>query len=385
MRILIINSEYPPIGGGAGNASANIARELVTLGQEVIVLTAHFGDLPRQTEQDGIQIVRIKALRRRLDRSSALEQIIFMLASSVYTLRGLSRWRPDVIIAFFGVPSGAAAWGANIFSGVPYFVSLRGGDVPGFRPYDFAFYHKLVAPMLRLIWRRSSGLVANSAGLKELAQAFDSNVPISIIPNGVDLQRYYPSERDWHPVRMLFVGRLVYQKGVDILLAALEGLKSHPWELFLVGDGPERETLQSMVQEYDLTERVHFKCWLDGDALSEQLQQANLFVFPSRHEGMPNAVLEAMACGLPVIASRIAGNEELVRDGENGLLVPPENPDALRNALVELMENPALRQQMGTASRQRVEANYSWSQIASDYLALIKTVSSTQYPIPSDQ
>jgi len=291
MRILIINSEYPPIGGGAGNASANIARELVKLGQEVTVLTAHFGDLPREAQQDGVQILRIKALRRRLDRSSALEQIVFMVASSITTLMLLRTWRPDVIIAFFGVPSGAAAWCANIFSGIPYYVSLRGGDVPGFRPYDFAFYHKLIAPLLRRIWRRSLGLIANSAGLRDLAVAFDDRVPIDVISNGVDLKYYAPAERDWEQPRILFVGRLVYQKGLDLLFDALKDLTHYPWQLFLVGDGPERESLESLVRKYGLSDRVQFLNWLDGDALVTQLQDANLFVFPSRHEGMPNAVL----------------------------------------------------------------------------------------------
>ncbi len=378
MRILIINSEYPPIGGGAGNASANIARELVKLGQEVTVLTAHFGDLPRETQQDGVQILRIKALRRRLDRSSALEQIIFMVASSISTLASLRTWRPDVIIAFFGVPSGAAAWCANIVSGIPYYVSLRGGDVPGFRPYDFAFYHKLIAPLLRRIWRRSSGLVANSTGLKNLAAAFDDRVPIDVIPNGVDLQYYAPADRDWEQTRILFVGRLVYQKGLDLLFDALKDLTHHPWQLSLVGDGPERELLELLTQKYGLSDRVQFQNWLNGDALVSQLQEANLFVFPSRHEGMPNAVLEAMACGLPVVASRIAGNEELVVDGENGLLVAPEDARALRNALTELIANATQRQKMGAASRQFVEASYSWSRIAKQYLALVETVNSIQ-------
>ena len=372
MRILIINSEYPPIGGGAGNASANIARELVRLGHEVTVMTAHFGDLPRATNLDGVQILRIKAMRRHLDRSSAIEQIVFMIASSFYTLNLIRKWRPDVIIAFFGVPSGAAAWCANIISGIPYYISLRGGDVPGFRPYDFALYHKLIAPFLRRIWRRSSGLVANSTGLKNLAVAFNDRVPISVIPNGVDLKYYAPVERDWDQPRMLFVGRLVYQKGLDILFEALKDLTSHPWKLSLVGDGPQREKLQSIVHQYGISDRVHFKCWLDGDDLVTQLQEANLFVFPSRHEGMPNAVLEAMACGLPVIASHIAGNEELVIDGENGLLVPSEDSVALRDAMSELLGSPSKRQRMGATGRQFIEANYSWSQIANQYLALIE-------------
>ncbi|MBM3145379.1 MAG: glycosyltransferase family 4 protein [Chloroflexi bacterium] len=375
MRILIINSEYPPVGGGAGNASANIARELANFGQDVTVLTVRYGDLPRQTKQDGLQIMRIKALRRHLDRSSALEQIIFMFASSFHTLALLRKRQPDVIVAFFGVPSGAAAWCANLLAGIPYLISLRGGDVPGFRPYDFALYHKLVAPFLRWIWRRSSGLVANSRGLKSLAEAFDSSVPITVIPNGVDLHRYAPGSRDWQPPRMLFVGRLVYQKGVDLLFEALQGLKSQPWELSLVGDGPERATLQKLARKQGISERVHFRGWLDGEAVLDQFRQANLFVFPSRHEGMPNAILEAMACGLPVIASRIAGNEELVMDGENGLLVPPEDSNALRNALSELLEDSTRRKQMGAASRQRVEANYSWSQIAEHYLALLEKIS----------
>ncbi|MEW6406656.1 MAG: glycosyltransferase family 4 protein [Chloroflexota bacterium] len=374
MRILIINSEYPPVGGGAGNASANIARELANFGQDVTVLTVRYGDLPRQTKQDGLQIMRIKALRSRLDRSSALEQIVFLLASSFHTLALLRKWRPDVIVAFFGVPSGAAAWCANLLTGIPYLISLRGGDVPGFRPYDFALYHKLVAPFLRWIWRRSSGLVANSRGLKNLAEAFDSSVPIKIIPNGVDLHRYAPGSRDWQPPRMLFVGRLVYQKGVDLLFEALQDLKSHPWELSLVGDGPERAALQKLARKQGISERVHFRGWLDGEAVLDQFRQANLFVFPSRHEGMPNAILEAMACGLPVIASHIAGNEELVMDGENGLLVPPEDSNALRNALGELLEDSTRRKQMGAASRQRVEANYSWEQVAREYLGRIEDV-----------
>jgi len=374
MRILIINSEYPPIGGGAGNASANIARELVSLGQEITVLTAHFGTLPREVVQDDLHLIRIGALRRRLDRSSAFEQIIFMVASCFHTLRLMRKWRPDVIVAFFGVPSGAAAWCANIIAGIPYLISLRGGDVPGFRPYDFALYHKLVAPLLRLIWRRSAGLVANSWGLRNLAEAFDSNAPINVIPNGVDLLRYAPSKREWDSPRLLFVGRLVYQKGIDILLEALEGIKSRPWELSLVGDGPERETLHTLAKQYGILDRVSFKSWLDGDALLDQFHQANLFVFPSRHEGMPNAILEAMACGLPVIASSIAGNEELVIDGETGLLTHPEDPDALRRSLIELLENSDRRQQMGLASRQRVDAEYSWGQITREYLALIEDV-----------
>jgi glycosyltransferase involved in cell wall biosynthesis len=372
MRILIINSEFPPIGGGAGKASANLSRELVAMGQEVTVLTSSFADLPPDECLDGVQVVRIKALRRKQDRSSALEQIIFMVLSCFATLGLMRRWRPDITLAYFGVPSGPAALLARIFYGIPYVVSMRGGDVPGFRPYDFATYHKLVAPLLRIIWHRAEVLVANSTGLQDLAQKFDSRVPMEVIPNGVDIERYVANQRQWEPTRILLVGRLVYQKGIDLLVQALADLQSLNWTLSLVGDGPELDNIQSQATALGIADRIRYENWLTGDDLLQQYQAANLFVFPSRHEGMPNAVLEAMACGLPVVASRIAGNEELVVPGETGILVPAEDVPALKDALADLISNVARRQKMGAAARLHVEQNYAWNQIARQYLTLMQ-------------
>lgn len=383
MRILIINSEFPPIGGGAGKASANLSRELAAMGQEVTVLTASFADLSADEVIDGVRVLRIRALRRKLDRSSALEQIIFMVMSCFAALGLVRRWRPDIIVAFFGVPSGPSAWLANIFYGIPYVISMRGGDVPGFRPYDFATYHKLVSPLLRLVWHRAAVLVANSTGLQDLAQKFDARVPMKVIPNGVNIARYLDVKREWQPARMLLVGRLVYQKGIDLLLDALAELKSLDWTLSLVGDGPQAENLQAQAEALGIAERIRLESWLSGDELVAQYQAANLFVFPSRHEGMPNAVLEAMACGLPVVASCIAGNEELVVPGETGLMVPPEDVPALRDALAALILDAPRRQAMGQAARRYIESHYAWDQIAGKYLALLQKL--LEIDIPSEE
>src|SRR3989304_2750326 len=153
MRILVINSEYPPIGGGAGNASANIARCLASLGHRVTVLTARFDDQPHLETRDGVTIHRIPALRRRQDRSNAFEQLTFIASASLQTFGLIRQIKPNATLAFFGVPSGAVAWLLKKLYRIPYIVSLRGGDVPGFRPYDFKAYHKLMGPFLRVIWR----------------------------------------------------------------------------------------------------------------------------------------------------------------------------------------------------------------------------------------
>ncbi|MCL4531124.1 MAG: glycosyltransferase family 4 protein [Chloroflexi bacterium] len=372
MKILLLNSEYPPIGGGAGNASANIARLLVKMGNEVLLLTSHFDDFARDEICDGVRIVRVSALRRKMDRSSALEQISFIFAASFRTLGLARQFKPDVTLAFFGLPSGAAALFIKWFYRIPYVVSLRGGDVPGFRPYDFRMYHKMAAPFLRVIWHNASAVVANSKGLHNLASAFDSTIEIPIIPNGVDLKKFSISERDWSLPRILSVGRVVYQKGFDLAMRALADLKDLEWQWSIAGDGPQMSVLQAKVKEHGLQNRIHFLGWLTADQLKEQYAAANMFLFPSRHEGMPNAVLEAMASGLPVVATHIAGSEELVVDGETGRLVPPEDANALRESLRPFLVDAQMREQMGRAARQRVESSFSWNRVAEQYESILE-------------
>jgi len=382
MRILIINSEYPPIGGGAGNASAHIAYCLAKMGHEITVVTSRFKNLPRKEQFDNLTIHRIPALRRRQDRSNALEQIIFIISASFWILRHaqddalnlLRHYKPNATLAFFGVPSGAVAWFLKIVYRIPYVVSLRGGDVPGFRPYDFRSYHKLLAPFLRIIWKNASAIVANSIGLRDLAIKFDSRFEIPIIPNGVDLKTYKTENRNKTSPHLLSVGRVVYQKGFDIALRALADLKDLKWEWHIAGDGPQMDALKSLAQELGIDKRILFLGWQSREQLIEQYKWSNLFLFPSRHEGMPNAVLEAMASGLPVIASRIAGNEELVVDGETGILFPTEDVDSLRVALKKILNDVSLRRQMGEASRRRVEERYSWENTAKQYALLLKRV-----------
>jgi glycosyltransferase involved in cell wall biosynthesis len=374
MRILVINSEYPPIGGGAGNACANISRCLASLGHEVNVLTAHYNDLPYLETHEGVAVHRIFALRRRQDRSGALEQLAFIASASIKSLTLVRQIHPNVTLAFFGMPSGAVAWLLRVVYKIPYIISLRGGDVPGFRPYDFKTFHKLIGPFLRIIWRQASTVIANSNGLHDLARAFDSRIDIPIIPNGVDVTRFDAGDRDWSTAQILSAGRVVYQKGLDLGLRALAQLKAFDWEWRIAGDGPLMDGLRSLAHELGIAERVTFLGWQSREEMAKDYHQANLFLFPSRHEGMPNAVLEAMASGLPVVATRIAGSEELVVDGVTGVLVKPEDVDSLRDGLRRLIVDEAMRRQMGQASRQRVEQEYSWDMVARQYSQFLEKI-----------
>jgi len=173
---------------------------------------------------------------------------------------------------------------------------------------------------------------------------------------------------------LLSVGRLVHQKGLDLAMHALAELKDLEWEWCIAGDGPQINVLRTLANELGIQDRISFPGWRSHAELMECYQGSNLFLFPSRHEGMPNVVLEAMASGLPVVASRIAGNEELVLDGETGLLFPSEDVESLCVALRKLLIDSSQRQKMGNASRRRVEALYSWENTAQRYALLLERV-----------
>ena len=185
-------------------------------------------------------------------------------------------------------------------------------------------------------------------------------------------QKFQATARAWTPPRILSVGRVVYQKGYDVALDALVSLKDLEWEWHIVGDGPHLDALRAMLEKYGLEDRVHFMGWEAANDVKLEYARANLFLHPSRHEGMPNAVLEAMASGLPVIATRIAGNEELVLDTITGLLVPNEDPAALGIALRQLLVETDRRHEMGMAARRRVEQSFGWKRVAEEYKSILE-------------
>jgi glycosyltransferase involved in cell wall biosynthesis len=373
MRILCINYEYPPLGGGAGNATAHIAKEMVLLGAEVQVLTSAFEGFARLEQVDGFTIRRIPTVRRHEEKCAAWEMAVFMVSACLYVPMLARTFKPDAVIAFFGIPSGPSAWLCKAIHGIPYVVSLRGGDVPGFQPYDLARMHTLTGPLIRFLWQRAGAVVPNSAGLAALAKSFEPRCDYSVIPNGADTILFSPrnTERKPGPVRLFCHGRVVYQKGLDVLLAALGLLPPDlSWELHIAGDGPQRPELENQANILGIADRVFFKGWMRRPELTVVMREMDIFAFASRDEGMPNAVLEAMASGLPVVATRITGNEELVVPEKTGLLVSSESPDELAVALSRLIQNEALRSAMGRSGRQKVEEEYSWASVAARYLAL---------------
>lgn len=374
MKILVINYEFPPLGGGGGRASAHIAKELSKKGHEVKVLTSYFNGLPKKEKKEGYEINRILVFRHHLDRCSVIEMTIFMLGGSFSALKIAKSFKPKVVIAFFGIPSVPLAYLIKKLYNIPYIISLRGGDVPGFSPKELRFYHFALNPVISFLWRNSSAIVANSNGLKELALKFSRRANIDIIPNGIDFEIFHPplshAKKNIHQI--LFVGRMSKQKGIAYLIEAISKLPEEV-NLDLVGDGPLRGELEILAKNLGVYKKIHFSGWLSQDEIIKKYQEADLFVLPSLDEGMPNCILEAMACGLPIVATDVSGSRELIHSGKNGILVPPMDSKALAKAIQKCLNDEFLKNQMKKIG-QILVSRYSWEKVAEEYLKICQKV-----------
>ncbi|MGE5193698.1 MAG: glycosyltransferase [Deltaproteobacteria bacterium] len=205
---------------------------------------------------------------------------------------------------------------------------------------------------------------------------------IVVIPNGVDVGKFSvarPADLSAFGIApgsqlLLTIGRLDRQKGLhDLLEAAALVIPRHPQARFLlVGEGPERPAIERSIREKGLTDRVHLTGWRSD--IPELLSAGYALVLSSLWEGMPNVILEAMAAGLPVAATRVEGVSELVHEGQTGLLVPPESPQALAAALESLLTDPLRAKAMGQAGRERVTAEFSWEKMAAAYNELYQSI-----------
>jgi glycosyltransferase involved in cell wall biosynthesis len=374
MNLLIINYEFPPVGGGGGIATYYIARELSRKDYTVTVLTSHFKELRWYEEVEGIHVYRVPVMRKRRDYCSVAEMASFILTSFPMLLYLLFKHRYDLIHIFFGVPSGPLGYIAKKLFGIPYLIRMGGGDVPGFRPFQYKHLYILLTPLLRILWRNAEFLVANSKGLRKMADHIFPALPIHIIPNGVDIHRFTNgnARSSADVVRILFVSRLIMRKGLQFLIEAVPDIlqqANSPFEIKVVGDGPDKEKLLQQIEQFGVAEKFRFCGYIDHGKLPEYYLDADIFVLPSLAEGMPNVVLEAMGSGLPVVATRVPGSEELIHHGENGYLVAPSDSQSLAQAIISLINDRVLRKRMGKQSKEIV-SQYTWKSIAEQYIEL---------------
>ncbi len=378
VKIMFINYEFPPVGGGAGNACYFIARDLAAMGHRIAVITSLFGTLPREEVREGVRIYRIPTLRKRIYQCALHEMGVFCLSLYWHGLRLAEAEKPDVVVIFFAVPFGYFGPIVKARHRIPYVVSLRGGDVPGFCGTGIERLQKLFTPVFKQVCTRASRVIANSEGLAQLAKK-SVEMDVQVIPNGVDAKSIGP--RDGRVpdqgVRFVFVGRLTRQKGLHYLVEAHRILQDRAgrFTTTIVGDGPLRKEIEDLARKV-VVNNMRFTGWLTRPEVLHKLGESDVFVLPSVDEGMPNVVLEAMASGLPVIGSRVSGMEELVTHGKSGYLVAPGNCAEFAQRMITYIENGEKTAIHGKISR-RIAETMDWGKTAKAYERVIQSARQT--------
>ncbi|MHC4325383.1 MAG: glycosyltransferase family 4 protein, partial [Planctomycetota bacterium] len=278
----------------------------------------------------------------------------------------------DLAHAFFGFPTG---WLCYRRAGkLPYIISLRGSDVPG-RHARLQFDYKVLAPAFRAIWKKASALVACSEGLKERSLLFMPSAVIDVIPNGVELDRFFPAETEKKSemLGLLTVGRLSVTKRIDMLIDAVEILHRTACKvrLTVVGGGQMEKQFRKIVAEKELSDVIRITGRLDSKKMPEVYRRNDIFISASMQEGMSNAMLEAMASGLPIVTTRCEGLTELI-DG-NGLIVEQDNVEEIAKSVKRLADDPELRKQMSAAARKQA-AKFDWANLAKQYIQVYRTI-----------
>ncbi|NOY45290.1 MAG: glycosyltransferase family 4 protein [Deltaproteobacteria bacterium] len=241
----------------------------------------------------------------------------------------------DLIDAHFVYPDGYAAVRLGRRFGVPVVVSARGTDVN--------LYPDLRGIGAQVGWtlQHAHALVAVSRGLRERMIVLGADpARCHLVPNGVDLDRFSTRERPTaEPPRLLTACNLVPGKGVDVVVRAVAGLGPEA-ELWVAGDGPERPRLEALARDLGLEGRVQFLGRVPHDEMPGLYARVHIFCLASRAEGCPNVVLEALASGVPVVATRVGGIPEWVEEGRTGFLAEPGDPEAFRAALSRALAHP---------------------------------------------
>ncbi|MFN3420616.1 MAG: glycosyltransferase [Armatimonadota bacterium] len=234
--------------------------------------------------------------------------------------------------------------------------------------------------VLTFLPKQVDHFIAISKGIRRKTQAL-LGIPddrFTVIPNGIEMTRIREmsamvdnDQPKKSSLRLVTVGRLHPAKGIDVLLHALAKInhQGHSWECYILGDGPERLRLMQLARELELDERISFVGYERNPYI--WLRKADIFVSPSRWETFGIAIVEAMALGLPVIATATDGAVDIIDDGVDGLLVPVEDASALADAITELMHNPSLRQRLGEKAKQKAQ-QFDAPLIAQQYAELLE-------------
>lgn len=373
MKILMLNYEYPPLGGGAGRISMNISNELQNLGYKVTVVTSWFDGL---SEHEFInnkpEIIRIKSKRSKQYQSNPLEMYDWMNKSWKYLKQLALSDQFDLCFANFTIPGGWLALKIKKKFNIPYCIISHGHDIPWFFKRQMFVFHSLTYFLIKKICNHADYLFVQSQYMKQNADKFlgkKDAAKIVLIYNGITPRKIDLHKRKESPLMVLFVGRFVKQKSPLTFIKAMFRLSRMqiPYQAYMIGDGVMRKKMEHLIGKLKLR-HVKITGWLSDDEVWKFYERAHIMVMPSLIEGMSISNIEALSAGLYLIATPVSGNHELLTCCNNGKLVPIKNDREIANVIQKFYFEQYLPKQFTSELNiEKFNEMFLWSNIVKQY------------------
>lgn len=375
MNILLVNYEYKPQCGGAGFATYNLAKELNRQGQHVELLIGWDYRFGSPEILDNVQTYVIKLKKKSVHESSPLGVLGFVIKGLALISNLTKKNNYDIIQFFFSVPTGLLKFG--IKNKIPYICSLRGIDVPSTRKDKYAFLRKIMNVINGSIVRDASAVTALSSELAGWFNAVFADIPVQVIPNGLDYSLFIPKKHYTDKIqKFVTVARLIDCKNIELSIKAFK--RAHERypniSLDIIGEGYLHERLEKVIYEEGMSDYICLKGYIEPSVIAKTLHEYDIFYLLTIADSFGQVFIEAMACGLPVICADIGGPKEIVIEGITGTKVIPNDEESAVKALQHAISCPADMERYGKAGRKRVIEYYSIESVASKHIEIYKKV-----------
>lgn len=358
MRIALFSDTFFPQVNGVVSVVHHLAESLSLRGNEVCVCTVSRMTAEAIRRRPGVhyRTVTIPSIPMPLYTGERLTIPVGLSGAEMRT------FKPDIIHAHTPFSMGMEAHLSSRQLGVP----LVGTHHTFFDHYmqlahlDFEWARRLSWTMTNRYYNRCATVVTPTRVLAEAMKQHGLRAPVEVIPNPVPLSDFYPRKTERSPgeATVVYMGRLSPEKNIDKVLEAFAHIQNDctvsrgtSLRLVIIGDGSYTPVLEDIAENLGIRDRVTFTGFIRGKELAEELRTHDVFVTASKSENMPISVLEAMASGLPIVAPAALGLSEMVRHGENGFLVAPDDTKDMARRIVEIVRDPALRERFAAASR----------------------------------